>query len=265
MSIKILKNTTLSTIELNVLGLQIPTSSQITIQTQDYAILASSDSVTELTTFINSGDIIVNDGTDDLSISEGLAYIKLAEIAKSIRFDNSTNGFTSTEVQSAIEESKTSVVGSMFQTLFENNGTSSNIWLNYGANPASSNSVFTLMPFNCKLVACSFTNAASSADLDIQVNIANQGSGNTVNRTIIFQVRNDRVATFSFPNSSNSNLLLNQGDKVGVYIKDQGDNANDPVVTLYFKVLEEVDQNTQENFSTNLSTTLAGTTVTFSQ
>jgi hypothetical protein len=265
MSIKILKNTTLSIIELNVLGLQIPASSQITIQTQDYSILGSSDSVTELTTYINSGDIVVNDGTDDLSISEGLAYVKLAEIAKSIRFDNSTNGFSSSEVQSAIEESKTSVVGSMFHMLFENNGTSTNIWLNYGANPASSNSVFAVMPFDCKLVACSFTNAASSVDLNIQVNIANQGSGNTVNRTIIFKVKNDRVATFSFPNSNNSNLLLNQGDKVGVYINDKGDNPNDPVVTLYFKVLEEVDQNTEENFSTNLSTTLAGTTVTFSQ
>lgn len=260
--IKTLKN--VSGQDLQLLNVVVSNNSSFTVPTHLWLELANDSNIE---TYINADQVIVNNGTSDLSKSDGLKLIQKFQIeeAKEVIFDNTTNGFISDNVQDAIEESKTSVVGSMFQTLFENNGTSTNIWLNYGANPASSNSVFAVMPFDCKLVACSFTNAASSVDLDIQVNIANQGSSNTVNRTIIFQVRNDRVATFSFPNSNNSNLLLNQGDKVGVYIRDQGDNANDPVVTLYFKVLEEVDQNTQENFSSNLSTTLAGTTVTFSQ
>lgn len=81
--VKILKNTTTSDIELNTIGLTIPANSQITIQVEDYLLLASEDSITEITPLINSGDIIVNDGIDDLFLEKGINFIKYQDNFKS--------------------------------------------------------------------------------------------------------------------------------------------------------------------------------------
>jgi hypothetical protein len=103
---KILKNTTSSNIDIFNLGITVPASDQIDLETSEYILLASPDVVAELTPLINSGDIIINDGIDDLIASEAIAYIQFPDNALNIRFDNSSNGFASKEVQSAIEEAK---------------------------------------------------------------------------------------------------------------------------------------------------------------
>jgi len=73
---KILKNTTLADIELTSIGLTIPASGQITIQVEDYLLLASQDSITELTPLINNGDIVVNNGSQDLASRNAIEWIK---------------------------------------------------------------------------------------------------------------------------------------------------------------------------------------------
>lgn len=103
---KILKNTTSSDIEVFNLGRTIPANDQLNLDTSDFIRLASDDVVSELNTLINSGDIVVNDGTNDLIIEDALEYIKFPDFAKAIRFDNSENGFISDNVKNAIEESK---------------------------------------------------------------------------------------------------------------------------------------------------------------
>jgi hypothetical protein len=102
----ILKNTTNSNIDLIQIGITILANNQYGVQSGDRVILYEDDSQTELQGYINSGDIIVNDGTRDLSITEALTYIKFPDQAISLLFDNSSNGFTSQDVQSAIEEAK---------------------------------------------------------------------------------------------------------------------------------------------------------------
>jgi len=101
---KILKNSTSTDIEITSIGLSVIALSSYTVNVEDYLLLASDDSITELTSLISSGDIVVNDGTSDLSSTDGLNYIKYPDFAGSSRFDNSTNSFTSTNVQDAIEE-----------------------------------------------------------------------------------------------------------------------------------------------------------------
>ena len=101
---KILKNTTGSAIELSVIGLSIPASSQITIEVQDYLLLGSSDSTTEIDPLITSGDVVVNDGTSDLSVSEGQNYIRYADNANNILFTDSTTGLVSNTTREAIDE-----------------------------------------------------------------------------------------------------------------------------------------------------------------
>lgn len=73
---KILKNTTGSPIELEIIGLEVPASSQIEIDPQYYDLLASNDSITELTTLINAGSIVVNNGNVDLQAAEGIKFLE---------------------------------------------------------------------------------------------------------------------------------------------------------------------------------------------
>ena len=74
---KILKNTTISDIIIGDTGITIPTSAQYTIPHQDYLLWAASS---EIISFINSGDIIVNDGVKDLPVNLGLALLVDLEI-----------------------------------------------------------------------------------------------------------------------------------------------------------------------------------------
>jgi hypothetical protein len=72
---KILKNTTLSAIEIEALGITVPASSSRTIEVVDYVLLASDDSLAELTPLVNSGDIIVNTGTRDLNKLDAISFL----------------------------------------------------------------------------------------------------------------------------------------------------------------------------------------------
>ncbi len=103
--IKILKNTTIADISIKDTGVLVPASGQYIIPAQDYLLWM--DSV-DIDVHINSGDIVVNNGTKDLSINMGLNYIHDFTIAEDIEFDNATNGFIAINVQTAIEEAKNS-------------------------------------------------------------------------------------------------------------------------------------------------------------
>lgn len=106
---KILKNTTTSNIEIFNLGITIFALDQVTITTDEFLLLASEDVVSELTPLINSGDIVVNDGINDLLAEKGIEYIQFPNFAESIRFlsnPEKNNGFLAKDVQEAIEEAK---------------------------------------------------------------------------------------------------------------------------------------------------------------
>jgi hypothetical protein len=69
---KILKNQTTSVINLDI-GLSIPASGQITLNPQDFDEASASDDIVQ---FVGSGDIIVNDGSFDLTKSDGIRLIQ---------------------------------------------------------------------------------------------------------------------------------------------------------------------------------------------
>lgn len=176
-------------------------------------------------------------------------------------FDNSTNGFVADNTQAAIEETKNSSVSSLITFEYWNNGTSSNTWLNTAGSPHPSDNVPRIVPVRSKLVGVTFTNANDDVDLDIRVVISKYGEGSAVNRTIIYELRDKRTyRNFHYDNLS-SNLILDAGDKVSVYIKDEGGNPNDPVVTLYLKTLDESNGILSENFSSDFSVTLGPITI----
>ena len=74
---KIIKNqkSPAADIVLKAVGRTVPASGQIEVHTEDYLLWASIDSIAEITPFINSGDIVINDGTSDLPTAEGLNFL----------------------------------------------------------------------------------------------------------------------------------------------------------------------------------------------
>lgn len=112
---KVLKNTTLSAIAIQSIGLRIPASGQLILESTDNLQLASDQALTELSALINSGDIVVNDGVDDLSAADGFEFIKYPNFASSIRFSTIGNSFQSKNVHSAIVEAKETALGFRFQ------------------------------------------------------------------------------------------------------------------------------------------------------
>lgn len=98
----ILKNVTLSTILINDVGISIPASSSYTIQVMDRLLWQAS---IDVATQISAGNIVVNDGSIDLPISEGIAYISNPQNALGERFNYA--GFAAKNVQAAIVEAST--------------------------------------------------------------------------------------------------------------------------------------------------------------
>lgn len=70
---KVLKNTTGSTISVTDVGVSIPSMSSYTIPPQDYLLWAASSDVVAP---VGLGDIVVNDGSFDLSPSDGIDLLK---------------------------------------------------------------------------------------------------------------------------------------------------------------------------------------------
>lgn len=88
---KILKNQTASDVFVDDVGITVPASGQYTINPTDYLLF---DESVDIATLINAGTLIVNDGIKDLSIIEGLAYIRYPDNAENSRFNvpDSTEG-----------------------------------------------------------------------------------------------------------------------------------------------------------------------------
>lgn len=70
---KILKNTTNQIISVNDTGVSIPASGQYAIPPQDYLLWAASSNAIS---YIGSGNLVVNDGSVDLNISDGTDLLK---------------------------------------------------------------------------------------------------------------------------------------------------------------------------------------------
>jgi hypothetical protein len=91
---KILKNTTISTIFVLDTGVSIPGGFSYEIPQMDYLLWASS---TEVVPLITSGDLIVNNGSVDLSASDGVRYLQYPERI-TIKDNGSNTSFVTSEL-----------------------------------------------------------------------------------------------------------------------------------------------------------------------
>jgi len=191
---KILKNTTDSEISLKYLGISLGPDVSRTIETTDYLTLASASSIGELSPLINSGDIVVNNGSRDLSVGEALIFVMYPEGAATMMFDSSNNSFESNTVQEAIEEVG---AGASPGFSFSRPGdTWWSTWLNKAGGVSSNRAGVTVFIDNPVItkVACSSENE-STYDLTVyehdgdEVNLTELGVVSvTAERTHIFEV-----------------------------------------------------------------------------
>lgn len=209
-------------------------------------------------------DIVLasKDGSTLLTKEQSKNLLLKINSSEGTYFDDNDAPFSATNAQEAIMAALSSPLGALFSIEFKNNGTASNTWLNIGEAPTTSDEVPFIVPFKSRLVGVTFSNERNNVDIDIRINISKYGEGNTNNRTIIKQIRNMRTFQFSDFNDSSSDLVFDAGDKIGVFMADQGQNPNDPVVHLYFKVIEEETLQRSENHASAFSISLGPITIT---
>lgn len=174
-----------------------------------------------------SGNIQFKDATETTAIT-----VRQLRTAINNLFDNTSNGFTATNVQTGIEEAKNTATGlPRFTIVTSFNGTvSNNQWLGYNE-LIPGNVTPIVVPVKCKLTEISVSFNGSSVDgrLDVYKNGTNPGD-------IV-------VNTFTFTNVNTSqtvtglNVSLNPGDNIRGRWIDSGENPSDMAVVYYFTAI----------------------------
>lgn len=231
---KILKNITVSDIEISDTGITLAASSSYTLTHQEYLLWAAS---VDIITNINTGDVVVNDGYNDLSIADGKSFIGYPDTALGQRFlsePDRSNGFTARTTQEAIEQGRTSGIGTVLPYPFISNGNSSNKWLGTYEASHFSNENPLVLPQNSDLKGMTFMSIDNDVDIDIEVYC-----NGTLAKT--FEIRNKR---FAYIVGVSPPVTMLQGDRVSVYLKKYtggtGDQTpQDPTVTLLMKIVAE--------------------------
>jgi len=226
---KILKNQTGSDIELSNVGLSIPAFGQLTIDIASYILLASDDSITELTTLINSGDIIVNDGSSDLSPnSEAIAFLRYPDDATNIKF-TPTAEISGNTVQEAIGDGVATALNTprFSIPLIFNGAASNNEFIGY-SNLLPGDSTPIVIPINSVLEEYSFSNSKTTADYTIELR------KNSTTATLFNTI--SKVNTKSFVQSGIEESF-SSGDHIYIKYIDNGVNASDIAILLILRAL----------------------------
>ena len=209
---KLVKNTTGSLLRIRDVGVDISASGSYLIPEQDYMLWAAS---VDIQTSIAAGDAILNDGVEDLSLARSADYIRYAERAFSVRFDSDperVNGFTSRNVQEAIEESRNAVAGKLVTLGVTGSGTTSDKWLFVGhpSNPSVTSPY--VAPWSGKVIALSFSNSENSTNTDLKIYV--NGS-----LQYTWAVRGKKTAWIT---NSGGLVTIAQGDRISAYAGNAG-------------------------------------------
>lgn len=240
--IKLLKNqkNPPNKITIKSAGISIPAIGQYTIQPQEYALWTTQDIVNELTPYIDSGDIVVNDGVRDLTAAEGIRYIEKVEtvdaqwnnvdIVKSpiqlnFQGDVSVADGGGGKATILIGQSGTPS-GKLIDFFFVASGNTADKWLGVGNGSTASNLIPYILPWSANLVSLTFTNQDNNVDIDVLI---------YKNGILLYtwDIRNKRTAW-----KTNASLgSFSQGDRLSCFLKKYlggtGDStAQDPIVEL---------------------------------
>lgn len=255
---KILKNNTLLDIEISETGHFVPASSQYIIEPSrywSYADIIGETGAGTVNQLILDGDIIVNDGVGDLSPDRGIDYLKYPDRAFNVRFESNperVNGFVSKNVQQAIEESRSGFEGKGFQVSFVGNGPVKNEWLQQEDQNIESNQTPDIFKYTARLVGIDFSNENQNADTIIMIAIKDNpyNNINTIDRSYKWTINNARSAART---NQVTGFIVNPGDLMSVYVKDNGGDPSDMVISMDFIVISAENVDIKNNYSGNFN------------
>jgi hypothetical protein len=150
----------------------------------------------------------------------------IKDVASSVPFDNETNSFVATDVQTAIEEAKQNAEGFPRAGLLGTyNGTvSNNQWL--GPNELLPNTPFCVFPVKTKLNEITWANQTTNVQFRIQFR--------TVSKTgTIFHTLTVTSTNPGYGYVSGLSYTFNPGDIVYAQYLDDGTNCSDMSLTLW--------------------------------
>ena len=212
----ILKNTTVSAITIKETGDTVPASGQLTIDPTAYDYYAKAETIAEMTADINSGDLVVNDGINDLTPAYAIYHLGYPNKALSQRFASDperANGFVSKTTQEAIEEardtpSKTSA--SIDDTwVFFRDGKSDGKWMRqFNNHVESSEKAPIIAPWSGKVLYLTMINKEDNSDGIVRIH---------KNGLIVFDwtITNKRWAKKT---NGLETLTFNADDQISIFI-----------------------------------------------
>jgi hypothetical protein len=209
----IAKNSSGSTVVLSNLGTEILNGTQLTLS--DYYEYSDLTDDKELENFISNGDLVINDGTNDLSATEGVNYLSRDNI-----YNDLTNHYTKTELT-------TPNTGNLVD------------WSNI-ANVPSFGSPQWVEPILYRVETISASGPTSSSTGDVYVDTddnhyykwdgsswADQGSASSNDRVINLADTTEDIYTFDGSSWSDGGT---SNDNTAVMVNDDGDGKNSQYV-----------------------------------
>lgn len=141
--------------------------------------------------------------------------------------------------------------GGVYQMTFGSDGVVRDSWLDLGGNNVQTNNTFGIVIMDSKLFGISYSNALTNVSTDIEIWVAGAGvapSSATLKFTwTLTTMRSARITTFVSP------VTFDVGDKIGIFSRDTGLDANDVVVALYLQITSAIVSSTTDNTSGTMS------------
>jgi len=220
---KIIKNTTGSDIEINETGQTVPAGGQIEIDPINYNYWATSETITEITSAVNAGDLVINNGTSDLNAADGLLFLEhpdraivqlsaadVVRVAKILNFQGDVDVSQPIAGQATITIGETgTATGKLYVITGFAPGVTINKWVSVEHPNATSDMVPFDMPGDGRTIALTYSNEndASNADIEFYVNAVLK---------FTWQIRNKRTA-FKVVNIGMFTVV--QGDRISIFAK----------------------------------------------
>lgn len=140
------------------------------------------------------------------------------------------------------------MVGGLYQFNFvDESGSTANKWVSYcGDGGNYSNKSPAIIPWKSRLVGMTFTNERNNIDvrLDVYTDKNADSYGYANHRALSWLLQNTRSARNT---NITEDIILEAGEKVAVFAMDYGDNPKRTVITLYFQIMEDNNDDVSEN------------------
>ncbi|KKM75867.1 hypothetical protein LCGC14_1385920 [marine sediment metagenome] len=141
----------------------------------------------------------------------------------------------------------TAPAGGVYQMTFGSDGVVRDSWLDLSGNNVQTNNTFGIVIMDSQLFGISYSNASTSVSTDIEIWVAGAGvaPSSATNKFTwsLTTMRSARITTFVSP------VTFTVGDKIGIFSRDTGLDANDVVVALYLQITSALFSSTTDNTS----------------